>query len=173
MQMELGHEVTHLRQARGNLGGGSIRILVMRRTSFLTRAPSEDVCHSVVIYIGNSRYMDSSTAIMAMSALAQGTRLNTFKWLVKHEPDGIAAGELARLLNVPQNTLSTHLALLSKAGLVTSERHSRSIVYRAKLEGLRAVVLYLLRDCCNGHAALCVPIISELTNSCSSPECCP
>lgn len=112
-------------------------------------------------------------AILTLAAMAQETRLNAFKLLVKHEPDGMAAGELARLLAVPQNTLSTHLALLSQAGLVTSERRSRSIVYRAKLEGLRAMVLYLLRDCCNGNAALCAPIISELTNSCASPECCP
>jgi DNA-binding transcriptional ArsR family regulator len=117
--------------------------------------------------------MDSSIAISALGALAQDTRLHAFKLLVRHEPDGIAAGELARLIKVPQNTLSSHLAILSQAGLVTSERHSRSIIYRAKLEGLREVVLYLLRDCCDGNAALCAPIIADLTVACSNPECCP
>ncbi|MEO6607386.1 MAG: metalloregulator ArsR/SmtB family transcription factor [Aestuariivirga sp.] len=117
--------------------------------------------------------MDSSMAILALAALAQDTRLGAFKLLVKHEPDGMAAGELARLLKVPQNTLSTHLALLSQAGLATSERHSRSIIYRARLEGLREVVLYLLRDCCDGNTALCAPIISDLTLTCSTAECCP
>jgi ArsR family transcriptional regulator len=117
--------------------------------------------------------MDSSMAILALAALAQDTRLNAFKLLVKHEPEGMAAGELARILKVPQNTLSTHLTLLSQAGLATSERHSRSIIYRARLEGLRGVVLYLLRDCCDGNAALCAPIISDLTTTCFIPECCP
>ena len=117
--------------------------------------------------------MDSSLAIAALGALAQDTRLNAFKLLVKHEPDGIAAGELARLLKVPQNTLSSHLAILQQGGLVSSERHSRSIIYRAKLDGLREVVLYLLRDCCNGNTALCAPIITDLTQACSRPECCP
>jgi DNA-binding transcriptional ArsR family regulator len=117
--------------------------------------------------------MDSSQAITALGALAQDTRLGAFRLLVKHEPEGVAAGELARLLKVPQNTLSTHLALLSQAGLATSERQSRSIIYRVRLEGLRALVSYLLRDCCGGNAALCAPIISDLAVSCSNPECCP
>jgi DNA-binding transcriptional ArsR family regulator len=117
--------------------------------------------------------MDTSLAIEALGALAQDTRLNAFKLLVKHEPDGIAAGELARLLKVPQNTLSSHLSILQQGGLVSSERHSRSIIYRARLDGLRTVVLYLLRDCCNGNTALCAPIIFDLTLACSSPECCP
>lgn len=109
---------------------------------------------------------------MALGALAQDTRLGAFKLLVKHEPEGIAAGELARLLKVPQNTLSTHLAILTQAGLATSARHSRSIVYRAKLDCLRDVVLYLLRDCCDGKAELCAPIISDLTLCCSTLDCC-
>ena len=136
-------------------------------------APEQEDCHLAVINIDDRRYMDSSSAISALGALAQDTRLNTFKLLVKHEPEGMAAGELARLLKVPQNTLSTHLVLLSQAGLITSRRHSRSIVYRAKLDGLRNVVLYLLRDCCGGRPELCAPIISDLTLFCSSPECYP
>lgn len=116
--------------------------------------------------------MESSVAILALGALAQDTRLKAFKLLVKHEPDGIAAGELARLLKVPQNTLSTHLAVLAQAGLATSERHSRSIVYRSQLKCLREVVLYLLRDCCDGKAELCAPIISDLKLCCSSQDIC-
>ena len=71
---------------------------------------------------------------MALAAFSQSTRLEAFRTLVRHEPDGLAAGDLARLLEVPQNTLSAHLSVLSRAGLVTSERHSRSIIYRANLE---------------------------------------
>lgn len=77
--------------------------------------------------------MDNSEVIDALSALAQTTRLDTFRLLVTREPEGIAAGELARLIAVPQNTMSTHLSILARAGLVRGERQSRSIIYRADL----------------------------------------
>ena len=77
--------------------------------------------------------MDNTEAIAALAALAQTTRLDTFRLLVKREPDGVPAGELARLMAVPQNTMSAHLAILARAGLVIGERHSRSIIYRADL----------------------------------------
>ncbi|PZP53389.1 MAG: transcriptional regulator [Agrobacterium fabrum] len=113
--------------------------------------------------------MDNITAISALGALAQSTRLETFRFLVRHEPDGIPVGELARLIEVPQNTMSAHLATLSRAGLVSSERRSRSIIYRADLNGLRELTLFLLKDCCGGSAELCAPLIAELT-PCCSPE---
>ena len=74
--------------------------------------------------------MDDSNIIEALSALAQPSRLKAFRLLVEKEPEGIAAGELARIIGVPQNTMSTHLSILANAGLITSERLSRSIVYR-------------------------------------------
>jgi ArsR family transcriptional regulator, arsenate/arsenite/antimonite-responsive transcriptional repressor len=110
--------------------------------------------------------MDSSGAIAALSALAQPTRLDTFRQLVKREPDGVSAGELARLIEVPQNTMSAHLAILLRVGLVTSERRSRSIIYRADLNRFREVTLFMLKDCCGGHADLCAPLIAELTPCC-------
>src|SRR3546814_9676581 len=78
--------------------------------------------------------METESAITALSALAQATRLETFRLLVRHEPEGLAAGDIARSLDVPPNTMSAHLAILARAGLVRSERHSRSIIYRAALE---------------------------------------
>lgn len=113
--------------------------------------------------------MDNNTGIAALAALAQTTRLETFRFLVRHEPDGVPAGELARLLDVPQNTMSAHLATLARAGLVTSERQSRSIIYRADLQGLRDLTLFLLKDCCGGSIELCAPLIAELT-PCCTPE---
>lgn len=80
------------------------------------------------------------------------------------------AGEIARQLGVPQNTMSAHLAVLSRAGLVVSERHSRSIVYRADLTGLRSLMLYLVRDCCGGSAELCAPLIADLMAPCCPTE---
>lgn len=113
--------------------------------------------------------MESNEAIAALAALAQSTRLETFRLLVKHEPGGVPAGELARLMDVPQNTMSAHLATLSRAGLITSERQSRSILYRANLNGLRDLMLFLLKDCCGGNAELCAPLIADLA-PCCAPE---
>src|SRR6478752_851223 len=60
--------------------------------------------------------MDSEQAILALAALAQSTRLDVFRLLTKHEPEGLAAGEVAKALAVPQNTMSSHLAILRKDG---------------------------------------------------------
>jgi len=110
--------------------------------------------------------MESEQAIIALAALAQSTRLDVFRRLVQHEPAGIAAGELARLLAVPQNTMSSHLAVLSRAGLVTAERQSRSIIYRADLKVFQAVARFLLQDCCGGKPDICAPLIESLTPCC-------
>jgi DNA-binding transcriptional ArsR family regulator len=110
--------------------------------------------------------MESKHAIAALAALAQSTRLETFRKLVKAEPDGVPAGELARIIDVPQNTMSAHLATLQRAGIVKSQRQSRSIIYRADLDGLRNLMLFLLKDCCGGNAELCAPLIADLTPCC-------
>ncbi len=112
--------------------------------------------------------MDTNQAIAALSALAQSTRLETFRLLVKAEPDGVPAGELAKLMDVPQNTMSAHLGILQRAGVVRSDRQSRSIIYRADLDGLRALTLFLLKDCCNGNADLCAPLIADLMPCCTA-----
>lgn len=101
--------------------------------------------------------MESEAAILSLAALAQSTRLDVFRLLVKHEPQGLAAGEIARVLAVPQNTMSSHLAILSRAGLVLAERSGRSIVYRASLAQLGGVVDFLMEDCCGGRAEPCAP----------------
>ncbi len=110
--------------------------------------------------------MDDTQVIAALAALAQPTRLNTFKLLVAHEPDGIAAGELARLAEVPQNTMSSHLAILVRAGLIVGERQSRSIIYHADLQQFRDMMLFLLKDCCGGKPDICAPLIADLTPRC-------
>lgn len=113
--------------------------------------------------------MEPSTAIAALAALAQDTRLDAYQLLVRHEPDGLPAGEVARLLDVPQNTMSAHLATLFRAGLVRSERHSRLIIYRAELDRLRELTLYLVKDCCGGRPELCEPLIASLVPCCPEP----
>ena len=114
--------------------------------------------------------MDETEAIAALAALAQSTRLETFRLLVAREPEGVPAGELARLIEVPQNTMSTHLAVLSRAKLIVGERQSRSIIYRADLDRFREVTLFLLKDCCGGRADLCAPLIADLTPCCPPKE---
>ena len=110
--------------------------------------------------------MESESAIVALGALAQGTRLDVFRLLVRHEPAGLAAGEIARQLDVPQNTMSAHLAILSRAGLVTGERHSRTIIYRADITAFQALTLFMIQDCCGGSPELCGPLIESLLPCC-------
>lgn len=101
--------------------------------------------------------MESEQAILALAALAQSTRLGVFRLLVKHEPEGLAAGDIARAIAVPQNTMSAHLAILARAGLVMSERKSRSIIYRANLPALQDLTSFMVEDCCGGRGELCAP----------------
>jgi ArsR family transcriptional regulator, arsenate/arsenite/antimonite-responsive transcriptional repressor len=110
--------------------------------------------------------MEIIEAVGALSALAQTTRMETFRLLVSREPDGVPAGELARLMAVPQNTMSTHLAILARASLARGERHSRTIIYRADLERFREVALFLINDCCGGRPDLCAPLIAHLAPCC-------
>jgi ArsR family transcriptional regulator len=113
--------------------------------------------------------MEIEEVVLALAALSQSTRLEAFRTLVRHEPDGLAAGDLARQLEVPPNTLSAHLSILTRARLVTSERRSRSIVYRANLAEFRDVAIFLLRDCCGGRPDVCEPVVESL-QSCCSPK---
>jgi DNA-binding transcriptional ArsR family regulator len=110
--------------------------------------------------------MDSPAAILALSALAQPTRIDVFRLLVAREPEGLAAGDIAKDLAVPHNTLSSHLSILTRAALVSSQRHGRSIVYRANLATLQSMTLFLLQDCCGGEPALCASLIESIKPCC-------
>jgi DNA-binding transcriptional ArsR family regulator len=116
--------------------------------------------------------MEAADAIDAFSALSQPTRLEAFRLLVKQEPDGLPAGEIARRLDVPHNTMSTHLAILSRAGLISVERHSRSMICRVQLGAVRSLVMFLLKDCCNGKPELCAPLVDEISSTCTSSGAC-
>lgn len=116
--------------------------------------------------------MQNKDALDTLAALAQHTRLDAFRLLVQHEPEGLAAGELARRLDVPQNTLSTHLNVLTRCGLLSSERRSRTIIYRARLDRLQDLMLFLIEDCCGGQTHLRDSLLSALT-VCSTNDQCP
>jgi DNA-binding transcriptional ArsR family regulator len=110
--------------------------------------------------------MKPKQALSAFGALSQETRLEVFRQLVRLAPDAIPAGELAHDLDVPQSTLSSHLAILQRAGLVQSERDGRIIRYSANLDGARDLVEFLVKDCCRGHPERCDQLIKALMPSC-------
>ncbi len=99
--------------------------------------------------------MEAMHALAALAALGQPTRLAIFRLLLRKEPDGLSAGALAEAVGCPHNTLSTHVAILARAGLVIGTREGRSISYRADAAGTRALIAFLVTDCCDGRPELC------------------
>ena len=106
--------------------------------------------------------MDNSDFLGMLGALAQPTRLAAFRTMIKAAPDGVPAGEIARLVGVPHNTLSAHLGVLEASGLASAQRDGRIIRYVADLDRFRALVRFLMQDCCNGRLDICAPILAEL-----------
>ncbi len=102
--------------------------------------------------------MESDLAVKRLSALAQDSRLAVFRLLVKAGPGGIAAGEIARTLEITPNTLSAQLNVLANAGMATSRRDGRSIIYAADFGGMRDLLVYLMEDCCQGRPEVCGPL---------------
>jgi ArsR family transcriptional regulator, arsenate/arsenite/antimonite-responsive transcriptional repressor len=108
-------------------------------------------------------------AISALAALAQPTRLAIFRLLIKHEPIGITAGVIADTVGAPHNTLSSHLAILVRAGLLCSTREGRTIIYRSNVEGMRALIGFLVSECCDGHPELCNLVAADVSKACCAP----
>jgi ArsR family transcriptional regulator len=104
--------------------------------------------------------MDKLTALDCFSALSQETRLDVLRLLISAGPTGLAAGEIGDQLGVRQNTMSTNLAILGRAGLIKSQREGRSIRYFADLIGVRDLLNFLMEDCCNGHPEICKGLMS-------------
>ena len=99
--------------------------------------------------------MEAHAAVAAFGALAQETRLEVFRLLVKAGPGGMTAGDIADTLHVPASTMSHHLATIERAGLATARRASRSIFYAADYEGTRKLLAFLMEDCCQGRPEIC------------------
>lgn len=107
--------------------------------------------------------MNDLEALTCLAALSHPTRLATFRTLVRHEPAGLATGEIAQAMGMTQSTFSTHLAVLARAGLVRAERNGRNQIQRADIAALRALMVFLAKDCCQGSPELCEPLLAELT----------
>jgi DNA-binding transcriptional ArsR family regulator len=102
--------------------------------------------------------MEPNAAIKRLSALAQESRLAVFRLLVQAGPAGVPAGEIARKLEITPNTLSAQLTVLANAGLVTSRRDGRSIIYAAGYDNMSELLVYLMEDCCQGRPEVCAPL---------------
>ncbi len=99
--------------------------------------------------------METIDAVVALAALAHGTRLRVFRLLVKQGAIGLPAGQIADALDVPPPTLSAHLAHLERGGLIMSRRVERWIYYAIRVEGTRRLLNFLTEDCCQGQPELC------------------
>jgi DNA-binding transcriptional ArsR family regulator len=110
--------------------------------------------------------MQAGQAVTMMSALAQETRLAAFRLLLEHEPEGLQAGRLAKGVGALKNTLSTHLAILQRAGLVSSIRSGRQIIYRANVSELQNLLTYLIEDCCRGQPERRTPLLQNILGCC-------
>ena len=106
--------------------------------------------------------MDMLSAVSAFEALAHERRLSVFRLLVKAGPDGLNAGAIAEDLGALPNTMSSHLAKLSRAGIVTSERDGRHVIYRADFDAIGQLIVYLMEDCCNGNVEVCTIDLCEI-----------
>ena len=115
--------------------------------------------------------MESKLAVVALAALAHEGRLAVYRMLVQAGGAGVAAGEIARRLGVPANTLSANLNVLSHARLVVSRREGRSIIYSAGYDRMAALLGFIMEDCCQGWPAICAPL-ADIVNraACCAPE---
>lgn len=105
--------------------------------------------------------MDKSNALDALAALSQETRLDVFRLLVTAGPQGLPAGDIAERLDARQNTMSTNLAILNRAGLISRQRDGRSVRYAANYDGMRDLINFLMMDCCRGAPEVVQPVAAS------------
>ena len=103
--------------------------------------------------------MDIQRALTALSALGQETRLETFRLLVKLAPAGLPAGEIANHFGVVQNTMSAHLGVLARSGLICANRKGRTVEYTVDYGAVRGLLAFLMQDCCQGEPEICSPLL--------------
>lgn len=114
--------------------------------------------------------MQLPAAVEALSALAHGHRLAVFRLLVRAGAEGLPAGEIAREVGALPSTLSTHLTILGHAGLIRSRRDGRSVIYSADYDGMRALLGFLVADCCAGRPEICGVIAEAAGESTCRPR---
>jgi len=112
--------------------------------------------------------MDEKQALGAFAALSQETRLRIVRLLVAAGPEGLPAGAIGEAMDgASSSRMSFHLSQLEHAGLATSRREGRSIVYSAAYPALSGLIEFLMRDCCHGHPEVCNPAMAALSSCCN------
>jgi ArsR family transcriptional regulator, arsenate/arsenite/antimonite-responsive transcriptional repressor len=112
--------------------------------------------------------METKSAVVALSALAHEGRLQVFRLLVQAGTRGMAAGDIARAAGVAPSSLSSNLAILSAAGLASSRRDGRSIIYTAAYDRMRELLGFLVEDCCRGEPQVCAPLAAVVSRACQA-----
>ncbi|MEN7529050.1 metalloregulator ArsR/SmtB family transcription factor [Cupriavidus sp. DL-D2] len=112
--------------------------------------------------------MQTDHALEALAALAHAVRLAVFRLLVQAGPEGLAAGRIAELMEMPASSLSFHLKELHRAGLLASRQEGRSILYMARFETMNDLLGYLTENCCGGNP--CSPVSACSAASASSKQ---
>jgi len=113
--------------------------------------------------------MDTKTAVTVLAALAQDKRLSIFRMLVEAGPEGVPAGQIGEVLNVPPATLSFHLKELARAGLVSPRQEGRFIYYSADFECMAALMTFLTQNCCQGMPQKCLAVMETALSGCCPP----
>jgi len=126
------------------------------------RELNKSLCLDSYPYILFSRFMDKTTAIDALNALAHEGRMDIFRLLVRAGGGGLPAGAISETLGARQNTTSTNLAILARAGLISSRREGRSVIYAADFTGMRSLIGFLMKDCCSGASVDVDPLLAAI-----------
>jgi len=113
--------------------------------------------------------MDTKVAVKSFGALAQETRIQTLRLLIQEGKQGMASGNIAEVIGVPQNTMSSHLSILVNAGLLESRREGRSVIYRVDFESMKDLIGFLLEDCCQGNPRECGSLLDTILPGDSPP----
>jgi DNA-binding transcriptional ArsR family regulator len=114
--------------------------------------------------------MEIKTAVLALGALAQETRLTIFRLLVEAGPEGLAAGRIGETLKVPGATLSFHLKELARTGLVSSKQEKQFIYYAVDFERMADLMTYLTQNCCQGMPKECLTVVETALGRCCPPQ---
>ena len=112
--------------------------------------------------------METKDAVIALSALAQASRLAVFRTLVQAGPAGLPAGKVSELTGIPPSSLSFHLKELSHAGLAVARQDGRFVIYTAQFDAMNDLVVYLTENCCGGNP--CTPVCSPACSTEKEPS---
>jgi ArsR family transcriptional regulator, arsenate/arsenite/antimonite-responsive transcriptional repressor len=114
--------------------------------------------------------MEMKSAVTALAALAQETRLSIFRLLVEAGPEGVSAGRIGETLDVPAATLSFHLKELARAGLVSPRQERQFIYYAVDFERMAELMAFLTQNCCRGMPEKCLTIVETALGRCCLPK---